>query len=87
MAAVRAEIAFAGSIPPSALPISPTRGEIGRKQATPFLDLTTSAASEQLKVAQYRASPISHLGGEMPGRAERGAADSDEIREWMEWRR
>ena len=66
-----------GATPPSALPgISPSRGEIDQQQAHPSHSSSDiGAADESAGVAQGAGSlPISPLEGEMPGRAEGGAA-------------
>ncbi|MCJ9669319.1 MULTISPECIES: bifunctional diaminohydroxyphosphoribosylaminopyrimidine deaminase/5-amino-6-(5-phosphoribosylamino)uracil reductase RibD [unclassified Neorhizobium] len=66
-----------GATPPSALPgISPSGGEIDQRQAHPSHSSSDiGAAEEPPGIAQGAGSlPISPLEGEMPGRAEGGAA-------------
>ncbi|MEY9774105.1 hypothetical protein ABIA14_006446 [Sinorhizobium fredii] len=68
------------SIPPSALPgISPTRGEIGLRRPPGLLSPTAPVLRRELQMThRWCLLRISLLVGEMPGRAEGGAArDSD----------
>jgi len=71
--AEKARDALFAVLPPSALPgISPTRGEIGKRQGH-----LSTAATEMGKASPH---PISPPVGEMPGRAEGGAPQPQPLR-------